>query len=409
MELAGLQAELLAAREAGRQDTARFERQLAAELAAGRDKIALIRQELTTEIETGRKEADLRQAELAAALETGRQETARTVAGLSAELDVSRKEAAQLRDRLAELEAARSQAAPREPQRSPEGTAAAASGRGARLSLVIMIVVLGLAGLAAVIAVQQRRGLARRAATPGPSRDESPGTTAAGTGPGPAGVPQSGPKEDVTPQLVVEALRRGDLRLFEARFAELAGLRAPQVHRILYGTSGEDLAIVCRALGIDKLLFASIFLLSHKDHPAESKVGPRDLSRVTAFYDRITDESARQVLQEWQSDPGLPGVIERLRGAAEIGSVRRKAMTTPANARYIRFVPLARKAKKGKSYESHSDSYHYSGYRPGQLVGTGSNTPGPRDRVLDHGNLPAGGQAVDQVGAQGRRTGADLR
>jgi hypothetical protein len=92
------------------------------------------------------------------------------------------------------------------------------------------------------------------------------------------------------------------------------------VHRILYGTSGEDLAIVCRALGIDKLLFASIFLLSHKDHPAESKVGPRDLSRVTAFYDRITDESARQVLQEWQSDPGLPGVIERLRGAAKGGA-----------------------------------------------------------------------------------------
>lgn len=123
----------------------------------------------------------------------------------------------------------------------------------------------------------------------------------------------------MTPQIVVEALRRGDIGLFEVRFAKLAGLRAAQLHRILYGTSGEDLAIVCRALGMDKLLFASVFLLSHKGHPAESKVGPRDLSRVTAFYDRITGESARQVLHEWQRDPGLPGVIERLRGSAESG------------------------------------------------------------------------------------------
>ncbi len=193
------------------------------------------------------------------------------------------------------------------------------SGAEAWLPVAVVVVLLVLGGLAAAAAVRHRHLLPIKTAPALPI----PGRSAATPAVEPAAVPAEGPvpdsEEKITPQTVVEALRRGDKQIFEERFARLAGLRAAQLNRILHERSGEDLAIVCRALGMDKLLLASIYLLSHKGQPAGSRVGPRDLSRVTAFYDRITEDSARQVLGDWQRDPGLPGVIERLQDAAARG------------------------------------------------------------------------------------------
>ena len=130
-------------------------------------------------------------------------------------------------------------------------------------------------------------------------------------------APSAGPEEQVTPQLIVETLRRGEIPLFEQRFAKLAGLQTEQLQRILSGTGGENLAIVCRALGMDKLTFASIYLLSQTARGPEDKGRPRELSRVTAYFDSVADDSAREVLRQWQSDPALPGVIGRPRRAAQ--------------------------------------------------------------------------------------------
>src|SRR3546814_5943261 len=70
--------------------------------------------------------------------------------------------------------------------------------------------------------------------------------------------PQPGPKHgretEAATNPIVQALRRGNLPLFELLFSELTHLRTPQLQRIVYGGRGEDLAIVCRAVGVDKLL-----------------------------------------------------------------------------------------------------------------------------------------------------------
>src|SRR3546814_8738736 len=67
---------------------------------------------------------------------------------------------------------------------------------------------------------------------------------------------------------IVQALRRGNLPLFELLFSELTHLRTPQLQRIVYGGRGEDLAIVCRAVGVDKLLFGSVYMRS-EEHTSE--------------------------------------------------------------------------------------------------------------------------------------------
>src|SRR3546814_5048580 len=70
-------------------------------------------------------------------------------------------------------------------------------------------------------------------------------------------VPAAESEADTAASPIVQALRKGNLPLFELMFGELTALRAPQLQRIVYGGRGEDLAIVCRAVGVDKLLFGA--------------------------------------------------------------------------------------------------------------------------------------------------------
>ena len=127
-------------------------------------------------------------------------------------------------------------------------------------------------------------------ATPDPGEDAT------------AESPPAGPIGAAGPEPVVEALRRGDLAAFETRFAKLAALSPAQARRVAYSGEGEDLAIVCRALGLDKLHFTSILLLSRKAQPGARDIEPRNLPRVMAVFDQMTEESALAILEYWRRE-----------------------------------------------------------------------------------------------------------
>lgn len=101
---------------------------------------------------------------------------------------------------------------------------------------------------------------------------------------------------------IVQALRKGNLPLFELLFGELTDLRAPQLQRIAYGGRGEDLAIVCRAVGVDKLLFGAIFLLTDHLRGGQPEEEPERAAEILRIYDRMPPATARKVLAKWQSD-----------------------------------------------------------------------------------------------------------
>ena len=108
-----------------------------------------------------------------------------------------------------------------------------------------------------------------------------------------------GREADTAAHPIVQALRKGNLPLFELLFGELTDLRSPQLQRIVYGGRGEDLAIVCRAVGVDKLLFGSIFLLT--DHMrGGSEDEPEHTAALLQMYDRMPPETAQKVLAKWQ-------------------------------------------------------------------------------------------------------------
>jgi uncharacterized protein (DUF2336 family) len=115
-----------------------------------------------------------------------------------------------------------------------------------------------------------------------------------------------------TPSFLVKVLREGEIPLFEALLARLTKLRGTLVRRFMFEPGGEALAIACRAIGIEKSSFASIFLLSRKARPGDQSVDPNEVNEVLAFYDRLDIPAAKKLLRRWQRDPDFLDAIRRL-------------------------------------------------------------------------------------------------
>ncbi len=119
-------------------------------------------------------------------------------------------------------------------------------------------------------------------------------------------------QKKVTPDFLVQVLRQGEVRLFEALFGELSGLKAPRLQRVLYDSGGEGLAIACRAMEMPKPTFATIFLLSRRGRPGKQVVDPRDLSQALLLFDKMNPDTANEVMRGWRRNWKYQDAIERI-------------------------------------------------------------------------------------------------
>jgi hypothetical protein len=83
----------------------------------------------------------------------------------------------------------------------------------------------------------------------------------------------------------------------------LTGLRLALVRRLVFEPGGEGLVVACRAIGFDKAVAASIYLLCRRARPGDWAADPRDLSRVLSLYDRVQPAAAQAVVARWRRDP----------------------------------------------------------------------------------------------------------
>jgi len=86
-------------------------------------------------------------------------------------------------------------------------------------------------------------------------------------------------------------------------FARRTGLRDTLVRRIIFEPGGEGLAIACRAIGMQKPDFGSLFLLSRSARPGDKTVDPREVAGAMKFFDRVRPETAEKIVARWQLDP----------------------------------------------------------------------------------------------------------
>jgi uncharacterized protein (DUF2336 family) len=111
-----------------------------------------------------------------------------------------------------------------------------------------------------------------------------------------------GESRQLTPRLLMQTLRRGEVPLFEAMLAEMSALRPELIHRLCYEPGGQGLAIAARAVGLSREEFASVYLLTRKARPGAA-VDPADLGRALDFFDRVSYGNAALVVGRWRRDP----------------------------------------------------------------------------------------------------------
>lgn len=108
----------------------------------------------------------------------------------------------------------------------------------------------------------------------------------------------------VTARILPQILRMGHFRLFNILLGRLTNLDLTLIDSIVLETGGRGLAVICRALGVDKAGFVSFFLLSRGAREGDHVVHPRELSYALAAYDKLSVNLAYDLLRSWQQNPG---------------------------------------------------------------------------------------------------------
>ena len=129
----------------------------------------------------------------------------------------------------------------------------------------------------------------------------------------------------ITPQLLIQVLRQGEINLFEALLVKLTGIRLTLARRVLFEQGGEGLAVACKAIGIGQREFAVIFALSRRARPDAKPVTPDELAKALEFYDRVEPATATAVVQRWKRDPNFLDSLRRLEPDASDGDAAKKS------------------------------------------------------------------------------------
>ena len=99
---------------------------------------------------------------------------------------------------------------------------------------------------------------------------------------------------------MIETLRDGDWPQFLALMVRFSGLSIRLTHAILNEGDGRRLTVVCRACGISKSDFASLYLHSRRAAPDAKVVDAKDVQESLALFDRIEVRAAQSALNRWR-------------------------------------------------------------------------------------------------------------
>lgn len=105
---------------------------------------------------------------------------------------------------------------------------------------------------------------------------------------------------------MIETLRRKEWPHFEAAMVRFSGISPRLTHAILAERDGRKFTVLCRACGVLKSDFASLFLLSRRATPDAEIVDADDVRGALELFDKIERKAATRVLARWraQSNPG---------------------------------------------------------------------------------------------------------
>lgn len=91
---------------------------------------------------------------------------------------------------------------------------------------------------------------------------------------------------------LVRVLHQGQMELFEQGFAALLKMEVETLRKALYGDSPETVALACRAAGIDRSVFMTVFNLSRHHRQLATKLSESDRGEVQAVFNQVAKTEA---------------------------------------------------------------------------------------------------------------------
>ena len=112
-------------------------------------------------------------------------------------------------------------------------------------------------------------------------------------------------RKDVTADLMIKTLRRGQVGFFVALFAERAGLAPEYIVKLVQKDGGKPFVVACRYVGMMKSEFASLFLLSRSIRTGDKIVDQRELAMALKNFDAIKDFDVQRIMKTWVKNPEM--------------------------------------------------------------------------------------------------------
>ncbi len=110
---------------------------------------------------------------------------------------------------------------------------------------------------------------------------------------------------DITPDLMIRTLRRGQIGFFIALFSNRAGLQPETVIEMVQKDGGKPFVVACRSMGMMKSEFATIFLLSRGIRSGDKIVDQRELAMALKYFDSIKELDVQRLMRAWGKSPEI--------------------------------------------------------------------------------------------------------
>ena len=93
---------------------------------------------------------------------------------------------------------------------------------------------------------------------------------------------------------LLRVLHQGQMDLFELAFAKLLDLAPEEMRRILYEGGARPVALACRAVGIDRCVFTTVFNLSRGGRRISARLAPAERIEVERVFDTFAKAEAME-------------------------------------------------------------------------------------------------------------------
>lgn len=112
-------------------------------------------------------------------------------------------------------------------------------------------------------------------------------------------------RNEITSDLMIKTLRRGQIGFFLALFSDKLGLDPEYVVKLIQKDGGKPFVVACRFVGIMKSEFASLFLLSRSIRTGDKIVDQRELALALKNFDALKEFDVQRIMKAWLKSPEL--------------------------------------------------------------------------------------------------------